>query len=83
MDPDLQLYVPPDFDDAGADAQVHPMATLLFTARTNAEAFAQAQRWLTEHNVTLVDVSWKHLAHEPEPMLLTLYFAFERPDPIE
>jgi hypothetical protein len=49
MDPDLQLYVPPDFDDSGADAQV--------------------------------DISWKHLAHEREPMLLTLYFAFERPEP--
>jgi len=44
MDPDLQLYVPPDFDDSGADAQVHPMATRLFAAQTNAGAFAQAQR---------------------------------------
>ena len=79
-DPDLQLAVPADFDDSDADAQVHPIARLMFAGRTNAEAFATAQDWLSAHNVLVVDVSWKILHDEPKPMFLTIYFNFNLDD---
>ncbi|MEU7853399.1 hypothetical protein [Nonomuraea sp. NPDC049141] len=77
MKPDLRLDVPADFDDSDADAQVHPMARLLFPARTAAEAFGKAQEWVGAHNVFLVDVSWDHQTGEAEPFVLSIYFVFE------
>jgi hypothetical protein len=80
MDPDYCIAVPPGFDDSDEDAQVHPMARRLFTARTAAEVFAKAGRWIGEHRVFVADVSW-HWAHdEPEPFILSVYFTFERDD---
>jgi hypothetical protein len=78
MDPDdLRLDVPAHFDDSDADAQVHPIARLLFSGRTNAEAFGKAQQWVSEHNVLMQDVSWKHMSNEPEPIVLSIFFYFE------
>ncbi|CCH89167.1 conserved protein of unknown function [Modestobacter italicus] len=77
MNPDLHLTVPAGFDDADADAQVHPIARLLFTARTNAEAFGKAQKWVSVHDVFLVDVSWDFVNDESEPFTLSIYFVFE------
>jgi len=57
MDPGYCIDVPPGFDDSDEDAQVHPTARRLFSARTTAEVFAKAQQWVSEHNVFLVDVS--------------------------
>jgi hypothetical protein len=78
MDPDYCIDVPPGFDDSDDDAQVHPMARRLFSARTTAEVFAKAQQWVSEHNVFLVDVSWNWAHDEPEPFTLAVYFTFER-----
>lgn len=77
MDPDLCLDVPAHFDDSDADAQVHPIARLLFSARTNAEAFGKAQQWVSAHNVFLLDVSWDYASDEPEPITLSIYFRFD------
>jgi hypothetical protein len=76
-DPDYYLQVPADFDDADADSQVHPMARLLFSGKTNAEVFDRARQWVGEHDVVLVDTSWKYMYGEDEPLLLTIYFTFE------
>ncbi|GAA3419319.1 hypothetical protein [Streptosporangium vulgare] len=77
----MYLNVPADFDDSDADSQVHPVARLLFPARTNAEAFGLAQEWLSVHqNVFLVDVSWDYASDEPNPITLTIYFTFEIED---
>jgi hypothetical protein len=77
MDPDLCLYVPADFDDSDADARVHPVARLMFRARTNAEACGQAQQWVSAYNVFLLDVSWDYASDEPEPITLSIYFQFD------
>ena len=85
MDPDLCLTVPEDFDDSDADAQVHPMGRLLFSARTNAEAFGKAQLWVSIHDVFLVDVSWDYAHNEALPITLSIYFVFHdepKPEPI-
>jgi hypothetical protein len=68
MTPYMSMAVPADFDDTDADAQVHPIGRLLFTAKTNAEVFDKARRWVSENNVFLV---------ESEPITLTIYFNFE------
>jgi hypothetical protein len=82
VEPNLCLDIPAGFDDSDADAQVHPIARLLFSGRTNAEVFGKAQRWVSAHNVFLVDVSWDCLQHEPEPILLSIYFVFaDEPEP--
>ncbi|PWV75491.1 hypothetical protein SAMN05421630_107334 [Prauserella marina] len=80
MDPNLCLDVPPDFDDSDADAQVHPIARLLFMGRTNAEVFGKVQEWTSVYNVLIVDMSVNFLYDEPEPVQLTVYFAFEDED---
>ncbi|HWC83827.1 MAG TPA: hypothetical protein VG756_28030 [Pseudonocardiaceae bacterium] len=76
-DPDYHLQVPAGFDDSEADSQVHPMARLLFSGTTNAEVFDRARQWVSEHNVFLVDTSWKYMYGEDEPLLLAIYFTFE------
>jgi hypothetical protein len=78
MDSDYCIDVPQGFDDSDDDAQVHPMARRLFSAHTAAEVFAKAQRWVSEHEVFLVDVSWNWAHDEPEPFTLSVYFTFER-----
>jgi hypothetical protein len=77
MTPYMSMAVPADFDDTDADAQVHPIGRLLFTAKTNAEVFDKARRWVSENNVFLVDVSWDFAGDESEPITLTIYFNFE------
>lgn len=77
VDPDLYLQVPSGFDDSDEDAQVHPIARLLFHAQTPAEAFDQARQWLEGRTVTVVDVSWHHLVGEERPYELNLYFVFD------
>jgi hypothetical protein len=77
MDPDLCIKLPAGFDDSEADAQVHPVARLFFSGRTNAEVFAKAQEWLSAHDVLLQDISWKHLKDEDEPLQLTIHFYFQ------
>lgn len=71
------LDVPASFDDAGAEAQVHPIARLMFSAQTNAEAFDKAQQWLRDHKVTVVDVSWHYWTGESEPLTSSIYFQFD------
>jgi hypothetical protein len=83
MDPGYRIDVPPGFDDSDDDGQVHPMARKLFAARTAAEVFAKAERWVSEHNVFLVDVAWNCAYNEPEPFTLAVYFTFERDDEAE
>lgn len=77
MSDDYRLNVPPGFDDSDADSQVHPIARLMFDARTNAEAFGKAQRWVETHDVRVMDVSWDHWAGEDFTVSLTIYFTFE------
>ena len=82
VDPGYCIDVPPGFDDSGDDAQVHPMARRLFSARTTAEVLAKAQQWVSEHDVFLDDVSWNWAHDEPEPFTLAVYFTFGRdPEP--
>ncbi|WP_052863466.1 hypothetical protein [Streptomyces niger] len=77
IDPDLCLDVPEDFDDSGEESQVHPMARKLFPVTTAEEAFRQAHEWVKEHDVRLIDVSWKHVDGEPYSYQLSIYFTFE------
>ena len=56
---------------------VHPVARLLFRARTNAEAFGKTQQWVSAYNVVLLDVSWDYASDEPEPITLSIYFQFD------
>ena len=85
MDSGYEIYVPPGFDDSDADdAQVHAIARRFFPARTQAEAFGNAQRWLSAHRVLVTAVSWEHLLDEDEPFHLAVYFRFldeDEPDP--
>lgn len=53
------------------------MARRLFTGHTAAEVFGKAQRWVGEHSVFLVDVSWNWAHDETEPFILSVYFTFE------
>ena len=71
------LKVPPSFDDSDADAQVHPMARLIFSAQSNAEVFDKVRQWVSEHDVFLVDVAWSYAGDEDAPCALTIYFRFE------
>ncbi|MYS22790.1 hypothetical protein GA0115240_144842 [Streptomyces sp. DvalAA-14] len=77
FDPGLYLNVPEGFDDSDAEAQVHPIARRLFSARTAAEAFRDASEWVGEHNVKVIDVSWNFLWDEDLPNMLSVYFTFE------
>ncbi|MFC4531801.1 hypothetical protein [Sphaerisporangium dianthi] len=77
MNHDLCLDVPADFDDSDADSQVHPIARLMFHGRTNADAFGQAQEWVSAHEVFLVDTSWHHEDNEEFPFVLSIFFRFE------
>ncbi|MFF4246710.1 hypothetical protein ACFYY2_19900 [Streptomyces sp. NPDC001822] len=79
MNHDFRLPVPASFDDSDADAQVHPVARLLFSARSAAEVFGEAQQWMNEHEhqLSVVDVSWNYADGEPEPFTLALYFVFD------
>ena len=82
MDRDYCLDVPSGFDDSAADSQVHPMARLMFFARTNAKVFQKAQEWVEAHDVRVIDVSWDHYAGEDLAVSLTIYFSFElEPEP--
>ncbi|MEW2401045.1 hypothetical protein [Streptomyces sp. NPDC046862] len=78
LDPDLCLDVPEDFDDTDAESQVHPMARKLFSATTAADVFGEAQEWVGEHDVFLVDVSWDYAHDEDQPYTLSIYFTFEQ-----
>jgi hypothetical protein len=78
MDSDYCIDVPDGFDDSADDAQVHPMARRLFSARTAAGVFEKAHHWVSEHKVFLVDVSWNWAHDEREPFILAVYFTFER-----
>ncbi|WP_016700755.1 hypothetical protein [Actinoalloteichus spitiensis] len=78
MDDDYRLDVPASFDDSDdEDGQVHPIARRLFSGATAAEVFEKARRWVSEHDVFLIDVSWNWLHDEPEPFWLSVYFRFE------
>ena len=75
------MDVPADFDDADdPDGQVHAVARRMFSGATNAEVFARAQQWLTEHRVLLLDLSCDYLFDEPEPVSMTMYFRFKDDD---
>ncbi|WP_406724959.1 hypothetical protein WJ438_10255 [Streptomyces sp. GD-15H] len=77
IDPALRLDVPEDFDDSDAETRVHPMARKPFPSTTAAGAFGKAQKWVREHNVFLVDVSWDYAYDEDEPYTLCVYSRLE------
>ncbi|MEU3272968.1 hypothetical protein ABZ639_19170 [Saccharomonospora sp. NPDC006951] len=80
MDSDRCLDIPPDFDDSDADAQVHPIARLMFLGRTNAEVFGKVAQWTSVYNVLIVDMSVDFVFDEPEPVQVAIYFAFDDED---
>lgn len=85
-DRDRYLHVPArfdEYDDGDDQGEVHSIARILFTGRTNAEVFGKARSWLSTYDVHVVDLAWNYLLGEPNPMMLSVYFGIDEEEPEE
>ena len=71
------VETPNEFQESDWGEQVYATATRIFAAADAATVFAEAQEWIAQQRVYVLNLGWNHFRGEDHPYTLTVYFTFD------